>query len=112
MSSWLRKFHRWIALVFAIPIAVVLVTGLILSFEPWIVTSAGRPESLKPEQILSLLAKHDPGGQARAIAYRSYDGSLTIGAGRGGGLSVDVATGRSSGGAYHTGDADERGEAE
>ena len=31
------------------------------------------------------LGQHDPDGQARAIAYRSYDGTLTIGSGRGGG---------------------------
>ncbi|MGE3918056.1 MAG: PepSY domain-containing protein, partial [Hyphomicrobiaceae bacterium] len=36
MKPWLLKLHRWLALVFAAPLAVVVGTGLILSFEPWI----------------------------------------------------------------------------
>lgn len=93
MSFWLRKLHRWVALVFALPLLVVLVTGLILSFEPWLVTGAVVPGSVKTERVVALLAQHDPAGQARGIVHRAYDHTLTIGAGRGGGTVVDVATG-------------------
>lgn len=93
MSFWLRKLHRWVALVFALPLLVVLVTGLILSFEPWLVTGAVVPGSVKTERVVALLAQHDPAGQARGIVHRTYDRTLTIGAGRGGGTVVDVATG-------------------
>jgi uncharacterized iron-regulated membrane protein len=93
MKPLLLKLHRWIALVFALPLAFVLGTGLILSFEPWLVARAITPNSLTPTGIEQLLGQHDPDGQARAIAYRSYDGTLTIGSGRGGGRVVDVATG-------------------
>jgi uncharacterized iron-regulated membrane protein len=93
MKAWLLKLHRWVALVFALPLVAVLGTGLILSFEPWLVVRAIEPNSLTPAKIEQRLGQHDPGGQARAISYRSYDGTLTIGGGRGGGKVVDVATG-------------------
>lgn len=93
ISQWLRKLHRWVALVFALPLAIVLVTGLILSFEPWLVTASVKPGSLTTEKVTALLAKHDPGGQARGIVHRTYDGTLTFGSGRGGGTVVDAATG-------------------
>jgi uncharacterized iron-regulated membrane protein len=37
MKPWFLKLHRWISLLFALPLVVVLGTGLILSFEPWVV---------------------------------------------------------------------------
>lgn len=94
MKAWFLKVHRWLALVFALPLAVVIVSGLVLSFEPWLATSAIEPGSLSPERVQALLAQHDPAGKARAIAYRSYDGTLTIGSGRGGGITVDAASGQ------------------
>ena len=93
MKMWLLKLHRWIAVALALPLAVVIATGLILSFEPWLVTRAIVPGSLTPERIEALLARHDGQGAARAVAFRPYDGTLTIGAGRGGGTVVDVASG-------------------
>lgn len=92
MKAWFFKFHRWLALAFALPLAVVLVTGLILSFEPWLANRAIQPGMLTPAKIEALLQRHDPAGQARAIAYRSYDNTLTIGA-RGQGKIVDAASG-------------------
>lgn len=93
MKPWLLKLHRWVALVFALPLAALLATGLILSFEPWLVVRAIEPNSLTSAKIEALLGQHDPGGEARAIVYRSYDRTLTISAGRGGGKVIDVATG-------------------
>jgi uncharacterized iron-regulated membrane protein len=93
MKIWLLWVHRWVALIFALPLLFVLGTGLILSLEPWLVVQAIKPGSLTAPKIEALLGKHDPRGQARAIVYRSYDNTLTIGAGRGGGTVMDVATG-------------------
>jgi uncharacterized iron-regulated membrane protein len=93
MKMWLLKLHRWVALIFALPLLFVLGTGLILSFEPWLAVQAVKPGSLTAPKIEALLGKHDPRGQARALVYRSYDNTLTLGAGRGGGTVVDVATG-------------------
>lgn len=93
MKAWFVKLHRWMALVFALPLAIVILTGLVLSFEPWLVTTAVSPGALSPQKVQALLSKHDPQGKARAIVYRSYDHTLTLRAGRGGGTVVDVATG-------------------
>jgi uncharacterized iron-regulated membrane protein len=94
MKTWFLKLHRWIALVFGLPLAVVILTGLVLSFEPWLVTSAIAPNALSQQKAATLLSRHDPKGQARAIVYRSYDRTLTLRAGRGGGVVVDAETGQ------------------
>ena len=99
MKPWLLKLHRWVALVFALPLLVVLGTGLVLSFEPWIVVRAIEPGSLTPARVDALLTQHDPNGQARAIVHRTYDKTLTIGAGRGpGGITVDLTSGQATAG--------------
>lgn len=94
MTFWLLKFHRWLALLFALPLAVLIVTGLILSFEPSATIASTKPGSLTAAQIEGFIAKHDPSGKARGLSYRSYDGTLTLSSGRGNpGVTVDVATG-------------------
>jgi uncharacterized iron-regulated membrane protein len=96
MKSWLLRLHRWTALVFALPLIAVIGTGVVLSLEPWLVGRAIAPGSLTVDKVEALLARHDPQGKARAISHRSYDGTLTVGGGRGGaGTVVDVATGQS-----------------
>lgn len=77
LRFWLLRFHRWIALTLSIPLAVVIVTGLILSFEPMLI-GAGSP-AVTPASIGAALAKHDPEGKARSIAIRGYDGTMSIG---------------------------------
>jgi uncharacterized iron-regulated membrane protein len=94
MQAWLLRLHRWIALVFALPLIVVIGTGLVLSVEPWLVVRSIAPSSLTSARIEQLLSQHDSAGQARSLAYRSYDKTLTIGAGRGSGTVVDAATGQ------------------
>jgi uncharacterized iron-regulated membrane protein len=88
-----RLFHRWLALIFALPLAVVITTGVVLSFEPWLVTGAVQPGSLSAQQVQALLDRHDPAGQVRAIAHRSYDHTLTLGSVRDG-IVVDTVTGQ------------------
>jgi uncharacterized iron-regulated membrane protein len=95
LQAWLLRFHRWVALVFALPLLIVVVTGLILSFEPWLVTRAIAPGSLDADKVVRLIEQHDPKGQARALVFRTYDRTLTISAGRGAaGVVVDVDTAR------------------
>ncbi|RDV05470.1 PepSY-associated TM helix domain-containing protein [Undibacter mobilis] len=77
LRFWLLRFHRWIALVLSIPFAVVIVTGLVLSFEP-MVMGAGSP-AVTTASINAALTKHDPDGKARSIAIRAYDSTLSIG---------------------------------
>lgn len=87
----LLRLHRWITLVFALPLAVLLVTGLILSFEPMIAGSS--PGAVTAAQLDGLLARHDPDGKARGVALRPYDGSLMISGVRAQPIVVDLATG-------------------
>ncbi len=89
VRPWLLRFHRWIALIFSIPLAVVIVTGLILSFEP-VALGAGN-QAVTSATIDAALAKHDPAGKQRSIALRAYDGTLSIG-GRNEATVVDLAT--------------------
>src|SRR5262245_42445725 len=93
MRPWLVKLHRWTALIFAFPLVFLLGTGLILSFEPWLVLRSIEPQSLTSARIENLLNQHDPDGQGRVLVYRSYDKTLTIGTGRGAGKVIDTATG-------------------
>jgi len=72
----------------------VLCTGLILSFEPWLVTRAITSGALGIAKIEALLSQHDPEGKAKALVYRSYDGTLTINGLRGNGIVIDVASGQ------------------
>jgi uncharacterized iron-regulated membrane protein len=91
MKLWCLKLHRWIALLFSLPLVIVLGTGLILSIEPWLVVRSIKPGSLTAEKVHALLDKYDAKGQARAISYRSYDNTLSIG-GRGNAIMIDVAS--------------------
>ena len=92
MTPWYLKLHRWTALLFSLPLVIVLGTGLVMSLEPWLVTQAIKPASLSADKLQALLTQHDPQGRAGAINYRSYDNTLTIGRG-GSGTIIDVATG-------------------
>jgi uncharacterized iron-regulated membrane protein len=94
MKFWALRLHRWVALVFALPLLVVIGTGLVLSFEPWLAERAITPGALTVDKVQALLKQHDPSGQARRISYRSYDRTLTIGGGKGAkSTTVAVATG-------------------
>jgi hypothetical protein len=95
VKAWYLKFHRWVALLFALPLLFVLGSALILAFEPWAVVGAIEPGSLTPAKIEALLAAHDAGGKARGLTFRTYDHTLTIGGGRGtAGTVVDITTGK------------------
>lgn len=92
MKFWTLRLHRWLALLFSLPLLVVLATSLVLSFEPWIVGGAIRPGTLTADRVVALIHKHDPAGKEQAVTYRAYDNSIAIG-GRSGARLVDVATG-------------------
>lgn len=91
----LLRLHRWITLAFALPLAVVIVTGLILSVEPIVQDLATKPGSLSTERLTALLAQHDAGGKARAIIVRAYEDRLTLqGVGPDGSLDLALSTGQ------------------
>jgi uncharacterized iron-regulated membrane protein len=79
LKYWLLRLHRWTTLVFALPLAVLIVTGLILSFEPVLQVTSVKPGSMTVASIEALLARHDPEGKARSISLRAYENRLSLG---------------------------------
>jgi uncharacterized iron-regulated membrane protein len=85
-----RRFHRWLTLIFALPLLIVICTGLVLSFEPLF-------QQARPSQPITLaviedaLSRHDPGRTARSLSIRTSDNTLTIG-GTDGAITVDLGT--------------------
>ncbi|MDQ2082818.1 PepSY-associated TM helix domain-containing protein [Xanthobacteraceae bacterium Astr-EGSB] len=91
-KNMLLKLHRWITLIFALPLAVVVITGLVLSVEPMIATGPG-PVAVTADGLAAVLARHDPGNQARTLFIRAYAGNVSLGgAHRGAMTHVDLAT--------------------
>jgi uncharacterized iron-regulated membrane protein len=93
LKAYALRFHRWITLVFAVPLLAVIVTGLILSFEP-LAQQAKLDATLTKADVLGYLQKHDPEGKATALSIRAYEHSLTIaGVGEDGETEIDLSTG-------------------
>ena len=94
MTAYLIRFHRWITLIFAVPLAVIIVSGLILSFEPIANDRHFTGRSVSLASIEQALAKHDPDKKASVLNVRAYENVAVILEGRGGlAKRVDLATG-------------------
>ncbi|MGJ5202663.1 PepSY domain-containing protein [Bradyrhizobium sp. HKCCYLR20261] len=87
----LLKLHRWISLTFALPLLVIIATGLILSFEPIAQVAAVKPGSVDPARVVALIKQYDPDGKARGISINPTTQHLTL-QGRPG-TELDMATG-------------------
>lgn len=95
IKPWLLRLHGWIAVIAAIPLLVLIVTGAILSVEPIVQRTPVPAGALAPEKVLAWLDAHDSAGKARGLVLRSYEGTLTIaGAGPAGEVEIDLATGK------------------
>jgi hypothetical protein len=92
-QAFLLRLHRWIFVTFAIPLAVLIVTGLILSFQPILQTAGIKPGAITLAQIEGYLAKHDPQGKARQLRIDHFEKTLSIGAGRGNSVDIDLGSG-------------------
>jgi uncharacterized iron-regulated membrane protein len=89
----LLRLHRWIFVGFSIPLAVIIVTGLILSFQPILQTAGVKPGSVTLAQVEGYLAAHDPAGKARGLRIDHFERTLSIqGAGPDGSVDIDLAT--------------------
>jgi hypothetical protein len=65
-KSLLLKLHRWASLVFALPLLAIILTGLILAFEPMVQHSA-TPHSVDATRVIDLIKRYDPDGKARGV---------------------------------------------
>ena len=72
----LIRFHRWITLVFALPLLAIIVTGLILSVEPIVQTAGIKPQSIDAGRLVSLIERYDPDGKARGLGINAQ--TLTL----------------------------------
>lgn len=91
-KSLLLKIHRWTTLLFALPLLIVIVTGLILSAQPMLQQAAIKPGALTQERLERLLAQHDPAGEARALAIDPIEQRLTLSVPNRAPLAIDLRT--------------------
>lgn len=93
LNFWLLRLHRWITLVFSIPLAILILSGLVLSFEPIVQDSGAGQNHAIAERVAAALRRHDPGGAARSLVVRAYNDTVSIGgARRGDAIHVDLRT--------------------
>jgi uncharacterized iron-regulated membrane protein len=93
VRAWLLRFHRWLTLVFAIPLIAVIVTGLVLAVEP-LAQQSRLDKPLQAADVLGYLERHDPQQKATGISIRAYEQTLLIaGVGDDGETEIDLRTG-------------------
>ncbi len=83
MKPYLLRLHRWMTLVFAAPWIVILLTGLVLSFEPMLMDRLFTGRSVSMSTVEAAIAKHDPAGKANTLNIRAYDNAMILSEGRG-----------------------------
>lgn len=94
-QALLLRLHRWISLAFALPLLVVVGTGLILSFQPVVQMSSIRDGMLTPQALDGAFQRFDPDGRARSLSVDGFENKLTLnGVGPDGYIDVDLATGQ------------------
>jgi uncharacterized iron-regulated membrane protein len=77
-QAFLLKLHRWIGLLFSLPLLAVILTGLILSAEP-ILQSRGLPAGMvDADRLTSLIQRYDPDGKARGLAINATGQQLRL----------------------------------
>lgn len=72
------RLHRWMALAFALPIAVVTLSGLFLAFEPALKATTPVGTVTLP-RLEAVLAAAGPQAERGALFIRGYDGTASIG---------------------------------
>lgn len=87
----LLKLHRWISLAFALPLLVVILTGLILSFDPMVKDHA-LPNGVDANRLVDLIQQYDPSGKAKALVING--GSQTMQLIGGSASVIDLTTGK------------------
>jgi uncharacterized iron-regulated membrane protein len=86
----LLKLHRWTSLIFALPLLAIILTGVILSFEP-MVQRSGAPHSVDATRVVDLIRRYDPDGKARGVFINAAAQRLRF---QGpGALQIDLASG-------------------
>ncbi|RXH22133.1 peptidase [Bradyrhizobium nanningense] len=74
----LLRLHRWITLVFALPLLAIIVTGLILSVEPLVQTSGIGGPAIEAGRVVELMKRYDPDGKARGLSINAASRRITL----------------------------------
>ena len=90
----LLRLHRWITLIFALPLFVIIATGLILSIEPVVQTSGIGGPAIDPGRVVELVKRYDPEGKARGLSINAGSHSMTLQ--RSGAPPIDLAPGETA----------------
>ncbi|MBR0781284.1 PepSY-associated TM helix domain-containing protein [Bradyrhizobium iriomotense] len=87
----LLRLHRWITLVFALPLLAIIATGLILSFEPLVQVSGTSGPAIDAARVVELVKRYDPESKARGLSINAENQRMTL---QGTGTpAIDLATG-------------------
>ncbi|QOZ10229.1 PepSY domain-containing protein [Bradyrhizobium sp. CCBAU 51765] len=87
----LLTLHRWITLVFALPLLAIIATGLILSFEPLMQVSGTSGPAIDAARVVELVKRYDQEGKARGLSINAASQLMTL---QGTGTpAIDLATG-------------------
>lgn len=78
-KAWFLRLHRWLALTFAVPLLVVLVTGLFLSFQPLLQSAYVQRGTVTLPQVEQWLDRHDPQNKARSFRIDWFQNVVSIG---------------------------------
>lgn len=89
----LLTLHRWITLIFALPLLVIIATGLILSFEPIAQVSSISGAPIEAARIAELVKRYDPDGKARGLSINAAGRRITLQGPAG--AMIDLVTGDS-----------------
>jgi uncharacterized iron-regulated membrane protein len=93
VTPYLLRLHRWITLAFALPLAVLITTGLVLSFDPIVADRGVNGRSISLAQIEQVLATHDPDRKANTLNIRAFENLIVLAEGRGGAFKrIDLVT--------------------
>jgi uncharacterized iron-regulated membrane protein len=91
-KSLLLTIHRWTALVFALPLLAVIVTGLVLSFEPAFQLAGTRAHAIDAESVIAAIRRYDPQARARGLSLDAAAQRLSL---QGPNMpDIDLATGQ------------------
>ncbi|WBL81706.1 PepSY domain-containing protein [Bradyrhizobium xenonodulans] len=90
-KPFLLTLHRWITLIFAFPLLAIIVTGLILSFEPLVQVNGIGGAPIESARIVELVKRYDPDSKARGLSINAAAHRMTL-QGTGGPV-IDLATG-------------------
>jgi uncharacterized iron-regulated membrane protein len=72
------RLHRWITLVFALPLLAIIVTGLILSVEPLVQASGIGGPAIEAGRVVELVKRYDPDGKARGLSINAASRRITL----------------------------------